>query len=197
MIVAVDAELGNSAAARRLPLAELEAGLGALVPAPVSRGRVRLLVARGRHGARSEPGRARLSVDAGLEGDRWSSSPARELDSQVTVMRHDVAGLIAAGQPLSLFGDNVLVDLDLSAENLPPGSRLRVGSCLVEVTPEPHTGCAKFAERFGRDALRLVSHRQWRGLNLRGIHWRVIEGGEVAVGDTVEVIERGARDSGG
>jgi hypothetical protein len=184
----------NGSAARHLSLAELEAGLDALSPAPTSGGRVRLLVARGRSGERSEPPQARLSAEAGLDGDRWYLSPSRNPDAQVTVMRHDVASLIAGEQPVSLFGDNVLVDLDVSAENLPAGSRLRVGPCLVEVTPEPHTGCAKFAERFGRDALRLVSHRQWRRLNLRGIHWRVLEGGEIAVGDKVEVVERGVSD---
>jgi MOSC domain-containing protein YiiM len=174
--------------AQHRTLPELEAGLDALPRAPASSGRVRLLVARGRNGARSEPARATLTVEGGLEGDRWSLKPSRILENQVTVMRYDVARLIAAGEPLSLFGDNVLVDLDLSAESLPAGTRLRVGSALVEVTPEPHTGCAKFAERFGRDALRLVSHKQWGGLNLRGIHWRVIEDGEVAVGDVIDVI---------
>ena len=105
-------------------------------------------------------------------------------------LRRDVAELIAHGQPLTLFGDNLLVELDLSAANLPVGSRLRVGEALVEVTPKPHNGCRKFRARFGPDALRFVQAPPTRDQNLRGIYWRVVEPGEAGVGDRIEVLSR-------
>jgi MOSC domain-containing protein YiiM len=107
---------------------------------------------------------------------------------QLAVMNRAVASLIAAGQPLVTFGDNLYVDLDLSAANLPFGTRLRVGSALVEMTPHPHNGCAKFNARFGNDALRLVQRKETRDRNYRGVYWRVIEDGGVAVGEAIEVL---------
>ena len=80
--------------------------------------------------------------------------------------------------------------LDLTAENLPPGTRLRVGEAQVEVTPEPHNGCLKFKGRFGQDALRFVQDPATRPENRRGIYWRVVEPGDVSVGAAIEVISR-------
>jgi MOSC domain-containing protein YiiM len=94
------------------------------------------------------------------------------------------------GQPLTTFGDNLFVTLDLSAANLPTGTRIAVGQALVEVTPKPHNGCSKFDARFGNDALRFVQARETRAENRRGIYWRVVVPGEVAVGDAVRVLER-------
>ena len=102
-------------------------------------------------------------------------------------MEHDVAELLANGQPLGLFGDQLFLDLDLSSENLPTGTRIRVGQALLEVTGLPHNGCRKFGARFGAEALRFVSRAGLRHRNLRGIYVRVIEDGEVAVGDRVQV----------
>jgi MOSC domain-containing protein YiiM len=107
---------------------------------------------------------------------------------QLAVMNRDVAALIAAGQPLTTFGDNLYVDLDLSAANLPPGTRLRLGGALLETTAFPHNGCAKFNARFGNDALRLVQRMETRHQNYRGVYWRVVEPGEIAVGDAIEVL---------
>jgi len=107
-------------------------------------------------------------------------------------MQTDVAELIANGQPLTLFGDNLFLDLDLSATNLPPGSLVRIGGATMEVTPKPHNGCQKFRARFGSEALRFVSKPDLRRRNLRGIYMRVVQRGEVAAGDPVEVITRAA-----
>ncbi len=112
-------------------------------------------------------------------------------DQQLAVMRIDVARMIANGQALTLFGDNLLVDLDLSSSNLPCGTRLRLGGAVLEVTPEPHDGCIKFRQRLGGDALRMTADRRFREMHLRGIYMRVIEDGEVAVGDYMEVLSRG------
>ena len=82
-----------------------------------------------------------------------------------------------------LSGDQLLIDLDLSIENLPPGTRLRVGSAVIEVSKKPHTGCAKFAARFGQDALRFVSTPEGRALRLRGANAKVVQSGAIRVGD--------------
>lgn len=108
-------------------------------------------------------------------------------------MQIEVAELIANGQPLELFGDNLFFNLDLSTDNLPCGSRVRAGEAVLQVTPMPHNGCAKFRARFGADALRFVSKPELRRRNLRGIYLRTIQGGVIASGDPVEVISRAAQ----
>jgi hypothetical protein len=177
-------------AARHLALDGLERGLDSLARAPRDAGRLALIVRRHPNGERETLARARLSPEEGLPGDGWSRRPPRKLDAQLAVMQRDVAELIANGQPLTLFGDNLFVDLDLSAENLPEGTRLRVGEAEVVMTAEPHNGCKKFDGRFGRDALRFVQAKPTRYRNLRGVYWRVIAAGEAAVGDAVRVLSR-------
>jgi len=180
--------------ARFLTLNDLERGLAALSPAPRNSGRVALVVRRGEGGRREIPDWVRLSPDDGVPGDAWARRAIKDPHAQITVMQADVAALIANGQPLTLFGDNLFVALDLSATNLPAGSRVRIGDAVVEVTPMPHDGCRKFQARFGPDALRFVSRRESRHRNLRGIYLRVIEPGEVRPGDRIEVIARGSHD---
>lgn len=149
-----------------------------------------LLASRRAEGARETPERARITPEGGMPGDAWSRRPSRDPDGQRAVMRCEVAALIANGPPWTLFGDNLFVDFDLSAANLPAGTRLRVGPSLVMVTPKPHDGGRKFASRFGNGALRFVSAKATRDQNLRGIYWRVIETGEVCLGDAIRVVSR-------
>ena len=179
--------------ARHRELAALESALRALralPPAPRDRGRVVLIVRRLATGAREAPGDVRLSPEEGVPGDGWRRRPPVEPDAQLAVMRADIAERIANGQPLTLFGDNLFVDLDLSAVNLPVGTRIRVGQAMVEMTAEPHDGCRKFQQRFGQDALRLVQAKETRDQNFRGVYWRVVEAGPVGVGDEVRVLSR-------
>ena len=173
-----------------LPLAALESALRVLPTLPKDSGRLTLIVRRRVDGSRETPERLCLSPEDGVPGDSWGRDPERMLDAQIAVMQRDVAELIANGQPLTLFGDSLFVELDLSTANLPTGSRLRVGEAIVEVTPMPHNGCSKFKARFGADALFFVNAKPTRHLNLRGIYWKVIEVGEVCVGSPVEVIAR-------
>ena len=174
-------------------LEELEHDLRALPSAPTRRGRVALIVTRRDGGRRETLQRVRLTPGAGVPGDAWSRRVEPEGDAQITVMQIDVAQLLANGQPLTLFGDNLFVDMDLSAANLPTGSRLRLGTAIVAVTPKPHDGCRKFRVRFGADALRLVSTPALRSRNLRGIYMRAVEPGEVAAGDVVEMLSTALR----
>ena len=171
-------------------LADLERMLETLPEAPADRGRVGLVVMKGQGGQRETPERVLLAPIPNVPGEAGHDQEDSEEDIQLAIMQRDVAELIANGQPLPLFGDNLFLDLDLSTDNLPPGSRVRIGGVLLEVTPVPHTGCRKFRGRFGDNALRFVSKKELHHRNLRGIYMRVLESGEVGPGDLVEVISR-------
>lgn len=176
--------------AHHLPLAELAARLAALPPLPRDVGRLAVILRRHPDGRRETPERVDLAPAQGVPGDGWARRPPRDPQAELAVIRRDVAELIANGQPITLFGDNLFVDLDISSENLPCGSRLRVGDAVVEVTPKPHNGCVKFRGRFGGDALRFVQAPDTRHLNLRGIYWRVVEPGPVHRGAPITVLSR-------
>ena len=171
-------------------LDRLGAAFRSLRPAPRDAGRVVAMVSRGVGGRRELLERVHLTPESGFPGDAWGRKPQPNPDAQVSVMQAGVARLIANGQPLALFGDNLFLDLDLSTSNFPAGSRLRAGGVTLEVTPMPHNGCRKFHARFGEGAILFTSKPELRPLNLRGIYMRVVEGGEVAVGDPVVVIRR-------
>ena len=175
---------------RFLSLGDLERELRGLARAPTDRGRVSLIIRRIAGGRREILDAVEVSTDAGVPGDAWGRRGQRDSGMQIAVMQADVAKLIANGQPLTLFGDNLILELDLSASNLPAGTRLRVGGALLEVTPFPHNGCKKFQARFGPDALRFVSMKELRHRNLRGIYMRVLETGDVRAGDPVQVLTR-------
>jgi MOSC domain-containing protein YiiM len=162
---------------------DLEGRWNVIEPAPRSSGTVRGICVRVEEGVHETPERVELSVEDGMAGDRWAAG-RRDRDAQVTLMNVRVAELI--GGPLDLAGDNFQVDLDLSEDALPVGTRLRIGSALLEVSPAPHTGCKKFRERFGLDALKWVNDNRDR--RLRGMNCRVLEAGAVAVGDPVAVV---------
>jgi MOSC domain-containing protein YiiM len=179
---------GNLAAF--LALDVLEARLAAAPPAPRDIGCVRLLVTRHRGGVRETLDRVAMSPESGMPGDSWGRQRRPASDAQLAVMQFNVADLIANGQPLTLFGDQLFVDLDLSAANMPAGTVLRAGTATLEVTPMPHNGCRKFRARFGDGALRFVSKPDLRHLNLRGIYLKVIEAGDVGVDDEVRVLRR-------
>ena len=175
---------------KHLSMDELNAGLAALPAAPRDSGTLELIVRRLPDGSRETPEATRLTAEEGVPGDGWNRRPPRKLDAQLAVIRMDIAQLLAGGQAVTHSGDNLFVNLELAAENLPAGTRLRVGEALVEVTPEPHNGCKKFQGRFGQAALRFVQDRATRPENRRGIYWRVIEPGDVHVGAAIEVLSR-------
>jgi hypothetical protein len=134
-----------------------------------------------------------LDPVVGLVGDTWSSRSSSRMpdgsphpDMQLNIMNARVIALLAQSDDRwALAGDQLYVDLDLAEENLPPGTRLSIGSAVVEVTAEPHTGCGKFLERFGVDAQKFVNSSEGRRLHLRGINARVVTAGIVRVGDRI------------
>ena len=180
-------------ATRHLPFERLEQGLARHAP-PKDRGELALIVSRREAGRRETPAEVALTCEGGVPGDAWGRKTPEKLEAQITLMRIDVARLLAGGQPLTLFGDNLLVDLDLSESNLPIGSRLQMGSAILEVTEKPHTGCARFRQRFGPDALRLTATPQLRSLRLRGIYGKVVQAGIAALGSPILVLGRGVAD---
>jgi MOSC domain-containing protein YiiM len=132
-------------------------------------------------------------LNEGVIGDNWKARGSSKTadgsahpEMQVNIMNARAIALIAADKTRwPLAGDQLYIDLDLSATNLPPGTRLKLGSVLLEVTPIPHTGCKKFSERFGHDALKFVNSPGVKDLHLRGIHTRIIQPGVIRVGDVV------------
>ena len=171
-------------------LADLVSAFQALPNPPRDSGRLMLIVCRHAPGVHEALDRVRLTREEGLPGDEWNRRPPLKPEAQLTVIRRDIAQLIAHGQPLTVSGDNLIVDLDISAANLPVGTRLRVGEAVVEMSPMPHNGCAKFQARFGHDAFRFVQAPVTRPQNLRGVYWRVIEPGDVTAGAPIQVLSR-------
>ena len=131
-----------------------------------------------------------MTPESGVPSDAWGRQARPALEAQLVVMHIDIAELVANGQPLTLFGDNFFLEVDLSAVNLPSGSWLRGGTATLEVTLELPNGCSKFRELFGGAALRLVSRGDLRHLNLRGVYMRVVDNWEIAAGDPVQLLSR-------
>ena len=175
---------------------ELVGGIDEIRRSPKDDGVVELLVARPAVGERAVLEEADLDLTDGLVGDGWrtrgsSSTPdgLAHPDRQLTLMNSRAAALFArVKERWPLAGDQIYVDFDISAENLPAGTRVALGAAIVEVTAEPHTGCAKFSQRFGADALRFVNSPVGRELNLRGINARVVEAGRVRPGDVIRKV---------
>jgi hypothetical protein len=176
-----------------LDRAALEAGVAVVRDAPADDGRLELLVRRPAEGERELLAEATLDPVVGLVGDTWqargsSRTPdgAAHPEMQLTLMSSRAAALMAGSRDRwPLAGDQLYVDLDISTDNLPPGTQLAIGDATVEVTAQPHTGCQKFAARFGMEAARFVNSDVGRELNLRGINARVVSAGTVHVGDTI------------
>jgi hypothetical protein len=166
----------------------IDAAYAALPPSPRGNGRVDLIVLRTGGGDHATPERADVTVDGGVTGDRWSVDSDPERCAQVTLMMTAVARMLTGDRPLHLPGDNFLVDIDIGEEAMPAGTRIAIGSAILEISDEPHTGCAKFRERLGSAALRWVNHADLRHRRLRGVNCRVIDGGEVAIGDPIRVL---------
>jgi hypothetical protein len=178
---------------KHLTTAELDEGIDHVLGAPTDHGRLELIVRRPQVDTREVLAEATLDAAEGLIGDTWRQ---REIgrnpdgvisrDEQITIMNARAAALVA-GHPdrWPLAGDQLYVDFDISETNLPIGSRVALGSAVIEISFKPHTGCQKFCSRFGVDALRFVNSPVGRELRLRGANAWVVVPGKVRVGDTV------------
>ena len=174
----------------------LSEGLAAVRASPSDIGVLEMVVVRPGRGERRLLDRATLDLELGVLGDTWiERGSSRTVDggpnpeAQVTVMNSRAADLVAVTRERwPLAGDQLYVDLDLSTENLPTGTVLRIGDAELEVTAAPHTGCAQFKERFGVEALRLTATPDGRFLRLRGINTRVVRGGDIRPSDPIEVV---------
>jgi hypothetical protein len=176
-----------------LSLTELETGLAALKPSPPDGGLLEMIVCRPETGERVVADAGELRLADGLAGDNWQARGSKLTEDgrahpemQITLTNSRVMHLIARERSRwPLAGDQLYVDLDLSEANLPPGQRLAVGQAILEISELPHTGCAKFTERFGLDANRFVNSPEGRRQRRRGVNARVIQPGAIRVGDRV------------
>jgi hypothetical protein len=176
---------------KHLTWAELEAGLDAIRRSPKDAGELMMIVRRPAIGYRDVLDEAQLDPIEGLVGDTWRFRKSKRTadgsphpDMQINVMNTRVVDLVAQDRSRwPLAGDQLFIDMDLTGANLPPGTRLAIGSAIIEVTAEPHTGCAKFVERFGVEAMKFVNSTVGEELHLRGINAKVVRGGTIRVGD--------------
>jgi len=185
-------------AGRHLTGAELEAGLDEIRKAPKDEGVLQLIVRRPSIEEREVLETGELDLVVGLVGDNWitrrssrTADGSPDPDTQLNIMNARVVALVAqAKDRWQLAGDQLYIDMDLSAENLPPGTRLSIGSAIIEVTPPPHTGCKKFVSRFGLEAMQFVNSSVGRELHLRGINARVVQPGVIQVGQVVKKVDQ-------
>ena len=187
------AEAASSDPALHRSTAELEAALPHIREAPGSTGTIELIVRRPAEDAREVLDVAEINDAEGVAGDTWNqrSSPTSadggpHPDAQITIMStRAAAAVIGPVERWPLAGDQIYADLDISHETLPAGAQLRLGDAILEITAKPHRGCAKFAARFGRDALRFVNTGEGRNLRMRGVNCRVVQPGTVRTGDPI------------
>ncbi|MDJ0698499.1 MAG: hypothetical protein QNJ07_01475 [Woeseiaceae bacterium] len=179
--------------ARHLDLEELEAGLDYIRQSPADHGAIQMIVRRPDTNKREVLTNAELDTEEGLVGDNWlQRGSTRTADGsahpgmQLNIMNARVIALVAGTEDRwPLAGDQIYVDLDLSKQNLPAGTQLRMGSAIIEVTDIPHMGCKKFVARFGLEAMKFVNSGLGKQLCLRGINARVVKSGSFNVGDIV------------
>ncbi len=181
---------------KHLTTQELEAALDHLRQAPKDEGVVQLIVCRPNVDQREVLEEAELDIEKGLIGDNWLVRGSKKTpdgsahpEMQINIMNSRVTALVAhEKERWPLAGDQLYIDMDLSHENLPAGSRLAVGTAVLEVSPLPHTGCKKFVARFGIEAMEFVNSTVGKELCLRGINAKIIQGGIVKVGQTAKKI---------
>ncbi len=171
---------------------QFEAGLELIRQSPKDEGVLEMIVRRPNVEEREILEEGALDLAEGLVGDTWKMRRAH-CDFQITIMNARAIALVAqekARWPLA--GDQLFIDLDLSSENLPTGTKLAIGTSVLEVSPAPHNGCKKFAARFGEEAVQFVNSPVGKQLHLRGINARIVKPGVVRVGDLARKVTSAA-----
>ena len=173
-------------AIQHLSAAQIEAQMSQTEQSPQDHGVLEHIVLRLPDEQRATPQEAEVSPEGGLEGDRWARPNSPNPGAQISVMNSRFLKIVAGDDTrMPLAGDNLLVDLDLSEENLPTGTQLQIGTATFEVTDVPHTGCQKFQRRYGKDALELVNGETYKSQRLRGLFIRTIQAGRIQAGDSI------------
>lgn len=171
---------------KHTPMETLTAGLDEVRRSPATTGVLELIVRRPRTDVREVVESAELDEAEGLVGDGWKTRGAAEIERQLTLANARLMALVAGDkQNWPPAGDQLYVDFDLSQDNAPPGTRLAIGDAVIEVTETPHTGCKKYASRYGLDALEFISTPVGKGLRLRGMYAKVVRSGTIRAGDAV------------
>ncbi|MDH4125704.1 MAG: MOSC domain-containing protein [Gammaproteobacteria bacterium] len=179
-----------------LAVAALEESVEHILQSPRDAGELKLIVRRPAVDQRETLAQARLDEATGLVGDNWSTRSKVHPEMQLNIMNARVIAAVAqTPERWPLAGDQLFIDLDLSRENLPVGTQIALGDAIIEVTEPPHTGCKKFAARFGVDAMVFVNSGRGRQLNFRGICARVVKSGEIKLGDLARKISQAHRAS--
>jgi hypothetical protein len=169
-----------------VPMTDLEAGFDDIRAAPKDAGTIELISRRPAENEREILNEAELDPVLGLVGDTWYTDYPDERDSQLTIVNSRLSRLVAGDhERWALSGDQLYADFNIGDENLPVGTVLLVGTATIEITAMPHTGCKKYAQRFGPDATRFVNSPEGRALRLRGVNTRILVGGVVRVGDAI------------
>lgn len=182
--------------AKHLTRAELMAGLPDILAAPKDNGMVEAITIRPLSETRQVVQSAQISLAGGVEGDHWAKGCWKSTDDgqphpdvQICIMNSRCIDLIAGGRDnWAPAGDNLFIDMDLTPDNLPPGSFIAIGTAVLEITTTPHNGCAKFIKRYGRDACVFVNTGEGDRYRLRGIYGRVVQDGRVSAGDVVSKV---------
>jgi hypothetical protein len=178
----------NTTEIRHLTTAEIEMNLSEVLESPKDNGTLNLIVRRPREDAREVLETGELDIEKGLVGDDWLTDDGNFL-TQLAIMNSRIIDLLSQDtERWRLAGDQLFIDLNLTDENLPAGTRLKIGSAVIEVTPQPHNGCKKFVARFGLDAMKFVNSPLGKQYHLRGIYARVVQSGTIRRGDVIKKI---------
>jgi hypothetical protein len=179
-------------------IAELDARWAALPPSPRDRGRVTQVCVRPDVDQRAFPESVELCPVRGAIGDRWQRRTWMHLPDGSPDPRVQVA--VMNSQTLEFLqnltgcthhpGDTLLVDLDLSAEALPSGNRVRIGAAVLEISDVENDACAKFAKHYGDDVFQWIRAPANRTKRHRGLFACVVLGGHIRAGDFAERIGR-------
>jgi len=181
---------------KQYPISELELGIDEIKDSPKDNGVLEMIVCRPETETREIINAGEINLENGLAGDNWKArgndhtpDGSADPEAQITLMNSRVIQLLSGDKKdWQWAGDQLFVDMDLSIDNLPPHSRIQIGSVILEISAKPHTGCKKFSGRFGIEALEFISTPLGKALRMRGVNAKVIQAGEIKVGDVVRKI---------